>query len=209
MKTRTFPSTSSRKEPALHALAFESGPQFLSTPLFSTVMMVGLFASPSRFLLPLAWTLGCFLCGSCGSSATFRGLPAERLGVLPREAASRTFLHGVSIGGLGWPPHEGLSWAAHGISNPWELLLGEIVRGFLPIYGFRQNGIAIAGSTVFLGWVWAGGWPTILAPFWLPFPFFAEVRTPFTPLESGILLVKDLENCPRGRADLSTPVCPS
>ena len=93
---------------------------------------------------------------------TFRGLPAEGLGVLPPEAAScKTLLDGT-IGVLGLPPQEGLSLAAHGTSNPRALLSGGSFVSSLPISGCRGNQVANAAARGLLGMlVLAAGLRTI------------------------------------------------
>ena len=93
---------------------------------------------------------------------TFRGLPAECLGILPPEAAScKTLLDGT-IGVLGLPPQEGLSLAAHGTSNPRALLLGGSFVSSLPISGCRGNPVANAAARGLLGMlVLAAGLRTI------------------------------------------------
>ena len=54
----------------------------------------------------------------------------------------------------------------------------------------------------------AGSGRRVSRPSWLPSPLLAELRSPVTPLAAGVLLVEDMENRPRRRADFSATVRP-
>ena len=81
---------------------------------------------------------------------TFRGLPAECLWVLPPEAASCKQLLDRTSGVLGLLPQEGLSWAAHGTSNPRALLSGGSIGSSFPISDLGETASS-AAAPGFLG----------------------------------------------------------
>ena len=79
---------------------------------------------------------------------TFRGLPAECLGMLPHEATSCKALLDSTGEVLLWLPREGLSWDKLGTSFHRGKLL-EVVVG--PASSLHQNAATTDAVRVFLG----------------------------------------------------------
>ena len=100
---------------------------------------------------------------------TFRGLPAECLGVLPHDAASFSLPPASTNMGLSMLPQVVLSWAANGTSCPREGVLGDNAAGCFPISDLHEN----MDGTATAGWVLgrfgrAGGNRTTFLGFSLP-----------------------------------------
>ena len=114
-KTLVSPFDASQKHPAFHATVRGSGPQALSRPPIPQRRRWASFR-PSFLWLP-AWPCLARSWTAADHWLTFRGLPAEGLGALTREAASHpTTL--ASACGAPWPPQRaGLSAASGQTSN--------------------------------------------------------------------------------------------
>ena len=101
-----------------------SSPQFLSSPLSSIVMMIGLLASCFRVLPPLALFFVFFLCSSCGSLADLSGPPRRVL----RGFAPRGSIKHISS----WPGHRAALIAATGgplLGSMRDLLSWGVAQG--------------------------------------------------------------------------------
>ena len=96
---------------------------------------------------------------------SFRGLPAECLGVLPREAASlSTVLVGTQREPELWPL-VGLFLAAPWVSSPGGRLPGPLLANFPAISVHRKNTAVVALTRVFPGRVFGVGRRPAVADF--------------------------------------------
>ena len=96
---------------------------------------------------------------------TFRGLPAEGLGVHTHVVASFPFPPASTNGVLGLLPQEGLSWAARGTSSPKDRVVRGTAGSYPPISYPLENASATVGAGAFLEMVGrAVGLRTVLVP---------------------------------------------
>ena len=98
----------------------------------------------------------------------FRGLPAEGLGVHTYGAPSFSIPSASTNEVHEWLPQEGLSLAAHGTSNPMDVLVGGLAAS--QVSECRGNSAAIFPAPLFFGNFWEVGWRTVVDRIWAPIP---------------------------------------
>ena len=154
-----------------------------------------------QFLSPRL-CLGLFCLASTVPWLTFRGLPAEGLGVLLPEAASCKAHLDVASKVLELLPQEGLSWAAHGTSNPRARLSEDPLRVSSPAPFLRKRSPAplLGGSSECSSWLrddrpsrWASRRPSSC---------LATLPCWGSPLAVAVLGPQESCERPRSRADV-------